>query len=368
MGKRTIEREALKQIASCWLAFVVGMLSAVSGCVLPAVDALSSHDPADGAETESPSDQDATRRPTDSSSQTVEVSAKEEPGDEAASADASFDAGVQPRSQGGSTAPASSKPAARSAAGGARSSSAGSSGASGAVSSGVGTAGEASTTNGGAAGAGGRMPGICSAGTPCEGPFNCIDRICVDPTPSCDHHKAANPDAGDGVYWINPSGTPTRAYCDMEQRLELCTDAESEHHGVLRDGSELEYTITSVLSVDARTCQVWALRDSFEQLPIDLFDCSALGFGRIDDRNGCTYGVGIVDGIQCSDCGFGGVDDYAIWSKSCQICISGIRCSHTCSPALTVDHYDQVVKVSNGGCLRIPTSFDGKARLSCRVE
>jgi hypothetical protein len=222
------------------------------------------------------------------------------------------------------------------------------------------------------------MPNICSQGTPCEGPFNCIDRVCVDPAPSCDHHKAANPNAGDGLYWINPAGTPMRAYCDMEQRLELCTDVEAEHHGVLRDASKLKYTMTSVLSMDGRTCEVWAVRDSFEQIPISTVSnapagdsCTFLGFGPVVALGSCGYGTGSIGAMPCGDCGFGGMITSTAWSNYCCICTTGARCSDGCGggrlDVLTYENYEQYVRVNNGGCLRLMSSFDGQFRTSCRV-
>lgn len=65
---------------------------------------------------------------------------------------------------------------------------------------------------------------------------------------------------------------PIRAYCDMQARVELCTDIEEEHHGVTREPSMLKFTMTSIMHEDAETCDIWAVRENGTNIPIGRHD------------------------------------------------------------------------------------------------
>jgi len=130
---------------------------------------------------------------------------------------------------------------------------AGTAGTDGAVGGSGGTGDEDAATDAASGGTGatggsaGSSSSVCDEANPCDGAFNCEQHACVEPTVSCNAHKNAYPSAPDGVRWISPSGTPMRAYCDMAERVELCTEIEGDHRGVTRDGSRLAYSLRSVL-------------------------------------------------------------------------------------------------------------------------
>jgi|GEM_PF-6456168 len=187
------------------LLILLGALCAVSACVLPAVGGSFNESPADAAATTTSSDQSATSITSSSSPQTdlaEQAAATASSGAAGPGEVGNGTGGAVGGDESGSALPTSSRPPAAGA--GSATAGAGDSrnGGAGVGASRSGAADSPSGPTAGAAGSSRIMPGICSAGTACQGPFNCIDRVCIEPTPSCDHHKAANPDAGDGVYWL----------------------------------------------------------------------------------------------------------------------------------------------------------------------
>jgi hypothetical protein len=224
----------------------------------------------------------------------------------------------------------------------------------------------ASSTNGSAGAAGVSSPAVtCSSETPCNGAFNCVERVCTEPTSSCADHKSLDPEAEDGVYWINPKGKPMRAYCDMQERLELCTEVEDEHHGVTRESKKLNYTMSSQLRKDARVCEIWAVRETETGVPLGVVNyagkttCMALGFLWTEELKYCSYGPD----QGCSNCGFNGAQDF-VWTGECRFCTDN-SCCLLDGFAIPV-RYESYNKIDVRGVIVI-SSFDGTTRSSCFV-
>jgi hypothetical protein len=159
----------------------------------------------------------------------------------------------------------------------------------------------------------------------CGRGFNCRAGRCAPATVSCGAEKSESPGARDGVYWINPGGVPLHAYCDMRERVELCTELEGEHRGVLRDPSQLPFRLISVLDARAGTCKLWGLRSSVMGYPIGLFaqgdppttedTCAILGFVSTADLGTCRFG----SDPGHSDCGYPD-SNFLRWGTICTGC------------------------------------------------
>jgi hypothetical protein len=147
----------------------------------------------------------------------------------------------------------------------------------------------------------------CTTLDDCAEGQNCVGSACEPALADCAALKQAVPGASDGVYWIAPGGKRQRAYCDMQIGMALCTDEVAAHGGKARDGSGLALAFTSVLSRDAASCDLWALRASDGYPMIELFHngmttmntCQALGFLDDVQLGQCAYGTGFN-----STCGF----------------------------------------------------------------
>ena len=205
-------------------------------------------------------------------------------------------------------------------------------------------------------------PPACTGPGDCARGANCAAGRCLPAPVSCRAFKADHPAAGDGVYWINPSGVPLRAYCDMRERIELCTELEAEHRGVTRDPARLVFTMMSVLDAGEGTCRLWALRAS-DGYPIDTFvrsdpaqardTCALLGFVSTASLTQCSYGSDAAQGY--SKCGFP-IGTYMRWGTSCSGCQQNDG-EH--------DRY-----VLQGPMIRgqILGTFDGSRFLRCKVR
>jgi hypothetical protein len=161
----------------------------------------------------------------------------------------------------------------------------------------------------------------------CATGFNCESGVCVAATVSCAAHKSTYPTSPDGVYWISPTGTPMRAYCDMQLQSELCTETEGDHRGRTREGSNLAYTMRSILHASANECSIWAVRGSADGYPLHeiilvagqkLGACQALGFPGDVSIASCAYG----DNPGNSNCGFPLTVLYQ-WGNMCSGCVLG---------------------------------------------
>jgi hypothetical protein len=168
----------------------------------------------------------------------------------------------------------------------------------------------------------------------CATGYNCDKGVCVPATVSCAAHKSAYPSSGDGVYWINPTGTPMRAYCDMQLQSELCTEIEADHRGKTRDGSNLPYTMRSILHARDAKCSIWAVRGSTDGYPIRAIEmvegqklgtCQALGFPSDVMLGECAFG----DSAGYSNCGFALSPPLYQWGNHCSGCMIGDGLSPT---------------------------------------
>ena len=154
---------------------------------------------------------------------------------------------------------------------------------------------------------------------------NCSGGRCVPAPASCLGVKNDNAAAADGVYWISPGGVPQRAYCDMRQRLELCTEVTGERHGVMRDATGLIYRMVSSLDVTLGLCKLWAVRSQADGYPLDRDrrtilalqrdTCQLLGFKSTAAVGECKFG----DAAGSSTCGFP-VARYFRWGTLCSGC------------------------------------------------
>jgi hypothetical protein len=194
----------------------------------------------------------------------------------------------------------------------------------------------------------------CSAG------FNCERGTCVAPTVSCAAQKSTYPASTDGVYWINPAGTAMRAYCDMKIVTELCTEIEGEHHGRTREGSNLGYTMRSILHARDGQCGIWAVRAA-DGYPIrvltmvagqTLTTCQALGFVSDGVLNACAFG----DSAGNSNCGYPFGTPYYQYGNLCAGCVIGDGESPT------------YVKQGPMHSSSVISTFDGSTQSFCKVR
>jgi hypothetical protein len=203
----------------------------------------------------------------------------------------------------------------------------------------------------------------CTTSTQCASAQNCVVGQCQTALASCAAQKAAFPQSTDGVYWIVPSSGPQLAYCDMKLGTELCTQSTATHTGRTREGSNLAYSMISVLTDNATACDVWAVRasDGFPLGPLDkdpannilLTQCQTLGF--IDDLalGNCRYGTDSANGY--TNCGYTVSPLYA-WGHICMACDLGNG---------TFNHYVKMGPFTDGKAL---TSVDGATRARCKTR
>jgi hypothetical protein len=200
-------------------------------------------------------------------------------------------------------------------------------------------------------------PATCDA--PCEGALRCNNGRCVTPPVACRDQKRIDPDSPDGIYWLNWPAfgiDPFQTYCDMQQKVELCSTLEGEHQGRTRDSSQLEYLFTSVLNPDQGICTFWALRGALDSYPFSQLEpkdaagnptgamstCAALGF--VGDQSIGSYPSG-GPGIM-----------YHKYGNVCPSCDEGKG---------VFDHY---VRQGFSYEATVITSMDGSVRSSCRVR
>jgi hypothetical protein len=116
---------------------------------------------------------------------------------------------------------------------------------------------------------------------------------------TCAAQKNDYPASKDGVYWVGVGEKAHRAYCDMSEAVELCSEAPSERVGRTRDSSKLEYEMTSVLLPDG-LCKMWNIRAAADGYPFWQLEkvgatpagqtCAKLGFVSDGVLGYCSYG------------------------------------------------------------------------------
>lgn len=168
--------------------------------------------------------------------------------------------------------------------------------------------------DGGAADGGAGMGGVapespppCPSSETCSKGQNCVDELCVPALATCAAQKNKYPASKDGVYWVGAGAGTHRAYCDMAEVVELCSDAASERLGRTRDSSKLEYKMTAVLLEDG-LCKMWNIRGAADNYPLWQLDavagvpagqtCAKLGFVADGVLGSCPYGE------SRSNCGY----------------------------------------------------------------
>lgn len=203
-------------------------------------------------------------------------------------------------------------------------------------------------------------PQACGRLEDCPAGYNCVAKLCRSASVSCAAHKSAWPGAADGVYWIAPSEVPELAYCDMHLGAELCTTRQHSHNGKTREGSGLAFSLTSVLSADGRTCDLWAVHasDGFplgvwekEDNEAKLTQCQVLGFLADVAIGECPYG----SSSGYSNCGFPVVPLYA-YGHQCENC--------KLNPG-TFKRYTKMGPFTGGSVL---SSVDGTVRARCKTR
>jgi hypothetical protein len=207
--------------------------------------------------------------------------------------------------------------------------------------------------------------GICTNGAcvpctridDCASGSNCVAGACVAAQASCALQKMTYPSSGDGEYWISPGGNPTRAYCDMQLQVALCTEAQGVAQGQTREGSALVYQMTSLLKHVDGTCELWAIR-GLDNYPIDLLNpelgqtlgtCQALGFVADGTIDGCAYGA------ANTNCGYtvGVLHRYGNLCGGCKLNDGPFRNYVLQGPMNTAS---------------VLSSFDGAKRARCKIR
>jgi hypothetical protein len=165
-------------------------------------------------------------------------------------------------------------------------------------------------------------PPTCQSSNTCAKGENCVDALCVPALATCAAQKNKYPASKDGVYWVGTGAGTHRAYCDMAEVVELCSDSASERVGRTRDSSKLEYKMTSVLLADG-SCKMWNMRSAADGYPLSQLKkvagvpaaqtCIKLGFVADGVLGDCSYGSSLTNcgyavmplnryGNNCSGC------------------------------------------------------------------
>jgi hypothetical protein len=199
----------------------------------------------------------------------------------------------------------------------------------------------------------------------CNDGFNCASGACVRAPVSCASQRSSYAASPDGVYWLNPTGAAQlRAYCDMRQGVELCTDVQGDHQSRTREGSNSSFAMISLLLWNEGVCKIWALRRTPEGYPFSklvlqhaLGTCQAFGFVADDEIGYCPYG----DNAGKTNCGFplGTVapPPYYAMRDSCLGCTEAGDGDHDSYVVSGPMHFTDTL-----------SSFDGSTYTRCRVR
>ncbi len=133
----------------------------------------------------------------------------------------------------------------------------------------------------------------------CPDGTSCVAKLCVAAAASCAATKTAHPTAPDGEYWIKPDmGAPYRAYCDMAQAKEICTEAGGPVSSRTREGSNLAWSAVAKLDHKMGLCALHALKGAtypFADLKAvagqTMKTCAAFGFKGDGTLGSCPYGT-----------------------------------------------------------------------------
>ena len=164
----------------------------------------------------------------------------------------------------------------------------------------------------------------CTTLDHCNKAFNCVTGKCVAARSSCASQKNTYSSSGDGVYWIGSGSSAVRVYCDMQLKSTLCSEVQGTRSGKTREGSKLNIKMVNRLLYSAGVCELWALRSSSGNYPIDtlrkvagqtMSTCAALGFKANDKLNNCYFGA-----TYKSNCGFPIGTKYYRWGNMCSGC------------------------------------------------
>jgi hypothetical protein len=197
----------------------------------------------------------------------------------------------------------------------------------------------------------------CASIDGCATGWNCIASHCTPATSSCAAESAAH-GSPDGEYWITPGGSPTRAYCDMSQKVALCTETQGTAASRTRDGAVLPYSMVSVLNHAAGTCSIWAVKNQSDGYPLDnlvvqlsnhLSSCQALGFIADGTLGSCAYGA------SYTHCGFSN-SLYFRYGNLCTGCtqFNGSWSQFVLQGPMTTAH--------------VMSSADGLVKTTCRIR
>ena len=201
----------------------------------------------------------------------------------------------------------------------------------------------------------------CAGIDHCAAANNCNSGKCGAAKASCSAQAGSYPAAKDGEYWIAPAtGSPYRAYCDMQLKVELCAEKQGAHQGKTREGSALAYTMTSVLLHGKGVCQLWAIRATKDNYPIDSLNavagqkmktCAALGFIADDKLGSCLFG-----NSYSSNCGFPVKASYYRYGNLCSGC------------SKNNGQYKSYVLQGYMSSASVLSTMGGKTRTSCKIR
>jgi hypothetical protein len=200
----------------------------------------------------------------------------------------------------------------------------------------------------------------CATIDDCPTGKNCAAGACVDAVAGCAAQKNAYPASQDGTYWVAPSGAPERAFCDMRQQVELCTEISGEHAGQTREGSNLAFEMSSQLLYSLGVCRIWAVRgmDGYPFTALDpgpappLGTCAALGFVADDVIGTCRYGT--KAGYTTAGYSVSVTNDYGNLCTMCGGTGAGSFKEYVLQGAIASGH--------------VMSSFDGTTSTTCRIR
>ena len=132
------------------------------------------------------------------------------------------------------------------------------------------------------------------------------------------------------------------------------------HKGKTREGSKLDYVMTSVLLYSKGVCEIWAVRAVKDNYPVDhlgknkgqtLSTCQALGFIANDKMSSCKFGDSYP-----SNCGFPIKTSYYRYGTGCTGCTKNNG------------YYKSYVLQGYMHSASVISTMNGKTRSRCKVK
>ncbi len=99
-------------------------------------------------------------------------------------------------------------------------------------------------------------------------------------------------------YFVTESSQSVLTYCDMSLKRALCSENQASRTGQTKDPSALDYSFVSILRPLTGFCEVWAVRGTSDNYPLDRFrgstaigTCAGLGFIKDGTLRNCPFGA-----------------------------------------------------------------------------